>query len=123
MNAFRRLISLVENLFDRTDLFEMANLPPHRTGLPFVVFVSQRGGARHDVRVKVSKNAKAMPREMVSVAIRPNVRVIAGAMSSHDLSLLTRWIELNRDALVAYWQGDIEYTEDLFRVIVPLVEG
>ena len=31
-------------------LFDMANLRPDRTGLPFVVFISQRGGARHDVR-------------------------------------------------------------------------
>src|SRR5436305_14358246 len=29
--------------------FEMANLRPDRTGLPFVVFISQRGGARHDL--------------------------------------------------------------------------
>jgi hypothetical protein len=34
--------------------YRMANLRPERTGLPFVVFISQRGGARHDVRVKVA---------------------------------------------------------------------
>jgi len=39
-------------------LFEMANLRPERTGLPFVVFISQKGGARHNVRVKVARGPK-----------------------------------------------------------------
>jgi hypothetical protein len=42
-------------------LFEMANLRPERTGLPFVVFISQRGGARHDVRVKLAPRCKGAP--------------------------------------------------------------
>ena len=36
------------------ELFEMANLFPHRTGLPMTVWVSPRGNARHDVRIKVN---------------------------------------------------------------------
>ena len=38
--------------------FEMANLRPDRTNLPFVVWVSQKDGARHDVRVKVGDRRK-----------------------------------------------------------------
>src|SRR5437016_1072528 len=58
----------------------MANLRPERTGLPFVVFISQKGGARHDVRVKVAPGAKARPSEMVTVEVRPSVRVLRGAL-------------------------------------------
>ena len=36
------------------DLFEMANLFPCTTGLPVIAWVSPRGNARHDVRVKVN---------------------------------------------------------------------
>jgi hypothetical protein len=36
------------------DLFEMANLFPCTTGLPMTVWVSPRGNARHDVRIKVN---------------------------------------------------------------------
>src|ERR1044071_8948903 len=79
--------------------FEMANLFSKHTGLPFVVWISYRGGAQHDVRVKVSKGPKALPSEMASVAIRPEVRVVAGEMSADDLRLLTKWIELNYDVL------------------------
>ena len=39
---------------DTEDLFEMANLFPHTTGLAMTVWVSPRGNARHDVRVKVN---------------------------------------------------------------------
>ena len=100
--------------------YDMANLRPERTGLPFVVFVSQRGGARHDVRVKVAHGAKVRPSEMVTVAIRPNVRVIRGTLDPHGLALLERWISLNFDTLVKYWDGEIEYTEDAIAAIVPV---
>jgi hypothetical protein len=36
------------------ELFELANLFPRTTGLPMTVWVSPRGNARHDVRVKVN---------------------------------------------------------------------
>src|SRR5437763_12036207 len=84
-------------------LFEMANLRPERTGLPFVVFISQKGGARHDVRVKIAHGAKVRPSEMVTVAIRPRLRVISGALNPGDLELLGRWVALNRDTLIGYW--------------------
>ena len=57
----------------------MANLRPERTGLPFVVFISQKGGARHDVRIKLARAAKVRPAEMLTVAVRPAPRLIRGA--------------------------------------------
>jgi hypothetical protein len=101
-------------------LFEMANLRPERTGLPFVVFISQKGGARHDVRVKVARAAKVRPSEMVTVALRPSVRIVRGTLDPRDLALLMRWIELNKDVLIAYWDGIIEYTEDAIAAIRPI---
>src|SRR5438874_10124019 len=81
-------------------LFEMANLRPERTGLPFVVFISQKGGARHDVRVKIARGAKIRPAEMVTVAVRPRPRVVQGALDPDDLARLAEWIELNRNVLI-----------------------
>ena len=100
--------------------FEMANLRPERTGLPFIVFISQKGGARHDVRIKVARAPRVGPAEMITVAIRPTVRVVRGRLDAHDLDLLTQWIDLNRDALVDYWNGIIEYTEDAMKAIKPI---
>jgi hypothetical protein len=100
--------------------FEMANLRPERTGLPFVVFISQRGGARHDVRVKLARGSKVRPSEMITVAVRPTPRLIRGKINAHEFDLVKRWLELNMDVLVDYWTGDIEYTEDALNAIKPI---
>lgn len=102
--------------------FDMANLRPERTGLPFVVFISQKGGARHDVRIKLARAAKVRPSEMLTVAVRPAPRLIRGAMNSREFDLVRRWVELNRDVLVDYWDGVIEYTEDALNAIRPVGE-
>lgn len=118
MKNYRDPVSTVgEYKQDSDELFEMANLQFRRTGLPFIVWISPRGAARHDVRVKISPGPRAIPSQMVSVAIRPSVRVVEGSMSPSDLRLLTRWVELNRDVLVRYWEGDIEFTEDAIAAI------
>jgi hypothetical protein len=94
---------------------------PKHTGLPFVVWISVRGGARHDVRVKISANSKANPDEMISVGIRPEVHVIGTtSMAAHDLELLTKWIELNRAVILAYWNEEID-TLDAMQRLRPLV--
>ena len=101
-------------------LFEMANLSPKRTGLPFVVWISPKAGAPHDVRVKVSQGPKVHVSELISVAIRPDVRVVVGEMNAHDLALLREWVDLNRDVIIKYWDGDIEYTEDAIAALKPI---
>jgi hypothetical protein len=101
-------------------LFEMANLRPERTGLPFVVFISQRGGARHDVRVKLARGAKVRPSDMITVAVRPTPRIVRGGLNAQEFDLVKRWIELNMYVLVDYWNGDIEYTEDALDAIKPV---
>ena len=95
------------------DLFTMSNLSPRRTGLPFVVWISPRGNAQHDVRVKISQSPRAVPVEFVTVTVRPTVAVINGTLPNRELALLRKWIELNRDVLIRFWDGDIEYTEDV----------
>jgi len=103
------------------DFFEMANLSPKRAGLPFVVWISPKAGAPYDVRVKISAGPKAQSSDLVSVAIRPSVRVIGGGdLSGHDLALLEKWIHLNRDVIVKYWDGEIEYTEDAIAALKPV---
>ena len=101
-------------------LFEMANLRPERTGLPFVVFISQQGGARHDVRIKLARAPKVRASEMITVAVRPAPRVIRGSIGSREFEPVRKWIELNRDVLVRYWNGEIEYTEDAIGALKPL---
>lgn len=101
--------------------YEMSNLFPQHTGLPFVVWISARGGARHDIRVKVSRNAKALPGDMATVGIRPGIRVIEGGMDTRAFDQLKTWIELNRTTLIAYWDGEID-TQDAMSALIKLRE-
>ena len=91
---------------DDEDPFAMANLPPRLTGLPMVVWASERMGARHDVRVKVhmAHGGRIDPGNLAVVAVRPAPRLVAGNLSSADLGAVRDWIQLNERALVDYWE-------------------
>ena len=102
------------------DLFLMSNLSPRLTGLPFVVWISPKGNARHDVRVKVAAGPKVNPDDWTTVALRPQVRVLYGVMPAKDLEALAQWVALNLDTLVQFWDGAIEYTEDVLARLKPL---
>jgi hypothetical protein len=93
--------------------FEMANLRPKTTNLPFVVWVSQRAGARHDVRVKVASAARVDPAHMGVYSVRPFAHVSGPRLSADDEKRLADWVGKNRAVLVDFWNADIEYTEDL----------
>ena len=88
------------------DFFQMANLFPADTGLPMVVWVSERGHARHDVRVKVNQThgTRMLPGNLATVAVHPPPRLIAGQLSAADLQAVSEWSRLNEAALVAYWE-------------------
>jgi len=107
-------------LREEDDFFDMSNLSGKETGLPFVVWISPSMGAPHDVRVKVSLGPKVHKSELVSVAIRPEVRVVGGSFDTANLRLLRKWIELNYDTIVKYWDGEIESTKDAIAAIRPI---
>jgi hypothetical protein len=101
--------------------YEMANLRPDTMGLLFVVWISQCAGARHDVRVKVAHCPRLKsPSDLGTYAVRPFRHVEGPALSSADEDLLRRWVELNRQVLIDFWDGRIEYTEDVLRVLKPV---
>ena len=103
------------------DLFEMANLYPDTTGLPMTVWVSPRGNARHDVRVKVNMthgNQMNIANTAV-VAVRPEPRVVAGQLTPEDAQAVAEWITLNADTLIAYREGRID-TAQMVRALKAL---
>lgn len=91
---------------EEDELFQRANLHPSETGLPMTVFVSPRGDARHDVRVKVSavSGGKVILRDASVVGVRPEPQLLHGDLSGPDLQSVSTWITLNRDVLIDYWE-------------------
>jgi hypothetical protein len=103
------------------DLFEMANLYPGTTGLPMTVWISPRGNTRHDVRVKVNMTrGNQMTIANTAVAgVLPSPRVVSSQLSPGNAQAVFRWIALNTDALVAYWEGRID-TARVIQALKPL---
>ena len=101
-----------------TDFFLMANLRPKTTGLPMVVWVSERGNARHDARVKVAlqHGDRINPSDTAVFGVRPTPGLISGYLSTADQRALSDWITLNEAAIVEYWDGVIDTGELLQRL-------
>jgi len=96
----------------------MANVHPKRSGLPFIVYISEKQG-RHDVCVKVA-SAAGPPNWAASVAVRPDIRVTDGDLSAQEFALVRQWIEINRDVIIGYWDRTIEDTQDALEALQPL---
>jgi hypothetical protein len=95
------------------DPFAMANLPLHLTGLPMVVWASQRMGLPQDIRIKLMQThgPRMDPGDLAVVAVRPTPRLVAGPA---DLPAVSDWIRLNQAVLIDYWEERI-YTDELLR--------
>ena len=103
-------ISEKAGISETDELFEMANLYPHTTGLPMTVWVSRRGNARHDVRIKVNMiHGNQMDVDNTAVvAVRPSPHVVVGRLSTEDERAVFNWITMNAAAIVAYREGAID---------------
>ena len=91
---------------------DMAVLSKESTGLNNIISVFQEIGV-HRPRVKVFKDR--YPGESVSILIDSPHNISTGKrnlISSNDLELVGKWLDLNRDTLIKYWNGEIIYTED-----------
>jgi hypothetical protein len=95
------------------ELFKMANLFPRTTGLAMNIWVSPRGNARHDVRVKVNMTHGDQMNivNTAVVGVPPAPHIVAGQLSPDDWRAVFEWVSLNTAALVAYWEGRIDTIE------------
>jgi len=98
---------------DADELFKMANLFPRTTGLAMNIWVSPRGNARHDVRVKVNMTHGDQMNiaNTALVAVRPSRQLPAGQLSPDDQRAVFEWISLNSAAIVEYGDGRIDTIE------------
>jgi hypothetical protein len=89
-------------------------LPPRLTGLPMAVWITENDGYQHDVRVKVSTlhGGRGSWRTAPSIAVRPRPHeIVPVSLPAADVALVSRWIDLNRDVIIDYWNGVIDFDE------------
>jgi hypothetical protein len=98
----------------------MANLRPKTTGLPFIVYISERGNARHGPRVKVSPAPRVRLEDMASYALVPFRHVAGPHLSPAEEEQLGRWVALNKRVLLEYWDSTLAFTEDAIERLKPV---
>ena len=113
-----KIASEVPGTADTEDIFHLTNLSPRMTGLPMSVWASPRGNARHDGRINVNmSHGRQMSIDNTAVvALRLRPRVVAGRLSSDDQRVAAEWVALNLEAIVAYWNEELETDEFLERL-------
>jgi hypothetical protein len=95
------------------DLYEMTNIYPRTSGLPVTVWISPRGRARRDARVKVRRvpGNRMIPEDTAVVAVRPEPTLVEGDLDGAVLRAVRDSITLNRDVILAHWDGELDSLE------------
>jgi len=113
MERDKNMRDLIQIVAQQEPLYEMAGLPPQQTGLPFSVWVSPKGGAKHSARIKVTTPPYGSHPEAV-YQILPfgfiNDKLWLNANQEKQLAV---WVELNEKPLLDFWEGRIHYDDDL----------
>ena len=107
-----------ESLDDLTEDWAAVKLIPLRTGLPRAVWITENQGYPHDVRVKISRlrGGGGTWLDAVSVTVRPACEEIVppgrrSELPAGDLVQVCRWVALNQDVIIDFWNGAIDYLE------------
>lgn len=91
------------------DLSEMANYRKNKTGLPVIIYISDKQNVKgkHGPRIKVSKTygENMSTKGLFTVTISDNPEVIGntGDIKKKDIKKIKTFILLNKKVLLEYW--------------------
>jgi len=100
-------------------MFEMSNLRPIHTGLNVVTWISGKGNAKHGPRIKISskKGNKISIDNLISVTVDDNPKIIGNnKISVKDFEKIKKFIELNKDIIIKYWNRKIDTKEMINKI-------
>lgn len=92
------------------NMWEMANLHPEDTGLLNLIVWTSGGGEKlqHGPRIKVVKGNKYRPELSSTVPLYGKPKIIGNAnLSQNDFTCLVKWINLNKSAILKYWNDEV----------------
>lgn len=96
MNIYFKTMNLKE-----AQIFDMSNLRPAKTGLPFQVWYGPKVPAHKPRIIVIFPEGKDLSVEIESHKVTGDSRIV----SKKDLKLLFEWIDLNKDILLDYWNN------------------
>lgn len=109
--------NLVDKILKRNSLYEMTNLYPRTTKLPYTVWISTKGKAKHEPRIKVDA-----PQEVV-ISISDEPKIIHGELKTKDFEEIKQWILLNKEILMRHWNGETDGAEVSNELILHRIEN
>ena len=85
------------------------------------MFISDRGHARHDPRIKVSNIKGKWTDDKFVVTVEHDPRVVGKCkISNDDLNDVIDWVKINLEHLSKVWKDKDMYTEDQLAGLVKL---
>ena len=115
MTKAKQLLNNIEEI----EIFnEMSNIRQSQTGLPMIVWFLGRGGEKHGPRLKVQSNhsQSISPTNLISITISDNPELVQGNIDQEDFKLIKKFILLNKDLLLKYWNHELSTIEFLNQI-------
>jgi hypothetical protein len=117
-------VTLADELANDDELVEMANLTAAQTGVPGTIFISTAMGS-HGPRAKYFvQPGRSQPSFSVSVSNNPSV--VANSLPTRVLNQMSpqviRWVVLNRDALLDFWNNGDTWTQPQVNAFVQTLK-
>jgi len=114
----KEIIDFTDNQIDSDLLYEMANLSKTTTGIDPVIFCSQKGGSKHECKVKVSNIlGKLSATDVFTIELKDSPVIGYCKLTANQLESAKWWIHKNRFAILDYWEEIIDTGEFLNRII------
>jgi hypothetical protein len=117
------IVTISEELAERELIGDMVNYRKRTTGVENTIFISQRGYAKHAARIKVAVDPDSLNVLSKQASIELSTgKVVAGESPSAEvLKQIKKFIELNRNTLIDYWESRIS-TEELQELLKAVSE-
>lgn len=105
-------------------LYEMSNISPEKTGLPFQIWIQHRTFREgHWARIKVYPNGvKTKKYITISVEDNPKIKFKSKGLtiSQKKINKVIKFVKLNKEILVDYWNNPELSTNDLIDMLKPV---
>ena len=119
MRTMRQLIREVVDRMTGDYLYEMANVLPEESGLPYPIYIRNKRGIRHGASIKAYPAGYNNLAAEIVVTIEEEPRVLKVPKRPRvplaHLEQLKAYVRLNREVLLAYWHADNASTAAMLR--------
>ena len=115
MTKLNRAQRLIETFHDMMPFNEMASYPEKKTGIHNTIFISPKGNAKHAARIKVAIDpSTSLSPFSKSITVQVDDYTVRGdsKISAELLDKIKKFIDLNRQVILDYWEYKI-FTDEL----------